>query len=47
MKYHKINGMEQEVSEVCLGTMTFGEQNNQSESFEIMDTAFERGGQFF
>ena len=39
--------MEQEVSEVCLGTMTFGEQNNQSESFEIMDTAFERGVNFF
>ena len=27
MKMNKINGIEQPVSEVCLGTMTFGEQN--------------------
>ena len=47
MKMNKINGIEQPVSEVCLGTMTFGEQNSEIESHEIMDVAFERGINFF
>ena len=35
------------VSEICLGTMTFGDQADESMSFRIMDEAFERGVTFF
>lgn len=34
------------VSEVCLGTMTFGAQADEAESFRIMDQAYERGVNF-
>ncbi len=47
MKYNRIGGINLEVSEVCLGTMTFGEQNSPKQSFEIMDTAFDHGINFF
>ena len=35
------------VSEVCLGTMTFGNQADQAASFAIMDAADEDGVDFF
>ena len=35
------------VSEICLGTMTFGNQANQETSFAIMDVADEAGVTFF
>ncbi len=35
------------VSEICLGTMTFGLQADEAESFRIMDAAYERGVNFF
>ena len=35
------------VSEICLGTMTFGLQADETESFRIMDAAYERGVNFF
>ena len=35
MKYKKLGITNMEVSEICLGTMTFGEQNSQLESFEL------------
>ena len=35
------------VSEICLGTMTFGTQANKEESFRIMDKAVEAGIDFF
>jgi aryl-alcohol dehydrogenase-like predicted oxidoreductase len=35
------------VSEICLGTMTFGMQCDEAASFAIMDTAFEQGIDFF
>lgn len=35
------------VSEICLGTMTFGQQTEESEAFRIMDAAYERGINFF
>src|SRR5229473_2490375 len=35
------------VSEICLGTMTFGRQCDEALSFAIMDTAFEAGVDFF
>ncbi len=34
------------VPEICLGTMTFGEQNTQAEAFEQLDYALERGLNF-
>ncbi len=35
-----------EISKLCLGTMTFGEQNTQSEAFQQLDYALERGINF-
>ncbi|WP_180023471.1 MULTISPECIES: NADP(H)-dependent aldo-keto reductase [unclassified Acinetobacter] len=35
------------VPEICLGTMTFGEQNTQAEAFEQLDYALERGLNFW
>ncbi len=47
MKYRKLGTTSLDVSVICLGTMTWGEQNNQSEAFEQMDYAFEKGINFF
>lgn len=35
------------VSEICMGTMTFGNQSDEAESFRIMDMAFEAGVDFY
>ena len=35
------------VSEICLGTMTFGSQLDEKASFEIMDYAVDHGIDFF
>ena len=34
------------VSEACLGTMTFGEQNDEAESFALLDRAVGAGVNF-
>lgn len=34
------------VSEICLGTMTFGTQANEADSFRIMDHAYDKGVNF-
>ena len=47
MKYRKLGTTSLDVSAICLGTMTFGEQTSKSESFEQMDYAVERGVNFF
>ena len=47
MKYRKLGNTDVDVSVICLGTMTFGEQNSQIEGFDQMDYAVERGGNFF
>lgn len=47
MKKQVLKNTEIEVSPLCLGTMTFGEQNTQKEAHEILDFAFERGINFF
>ena len=47
MKYRKLGTTNLNVSAICLGSMTFGEQNSQSEAFEQMDYAVERGVNFF
>ena len=47
MKYRKLGITDLDVSAICLGTMTFGEQNNQQEGFDQMDYAYEKGVNFF
>jgi aryl-alcohol dehydrogenase-like predicted oxidoreductase len=47
MQYRKMNGTGIRVSEVCLGTMTFGEQVDERESARIVDTAIDGGINFF
>ena len=47
MKYRKLGNTDLDVSVICLGTMTFGEQNSQNEGFAQMDYAVERGVNFF
>ena len=42
MKYRKLGNTNIDVSVICLGTMTFGEQNSQKEGFEQMDYAVEQ-----
>lgn len=47
MKTKRLGRTGLQVSEICLGTMTFGNQADQKASFEIMDTAWEGGVYFF
>ena len=47
MKYKNLGESKLKVSSICLGTMTFGEQNSKNESLKIMDFAFEKGINFF
>ncbi|MEC4728128.1 NADP(H)-dependent aldo-keto reductase [Shewanella sp. D64] len=46
MEYRRIPHSNLEVSELCLGTMTWGEQNTQSEAFAQLDYAIEQGINF-
>ena len=46
MRYRKLGKTDIDVSVVCLGTMTFGEQNSEKDGFEQMDYAVERGVNF-
>jgi aryl-alcohol dehydrogenase-like predicted oxidoreductase len=47
MKYSKLGTTDIEVSKICLGTMTFGQQNTEAEGHEQMNYAFENGVNFF
>lgn len=47
MKSKRLGRTGLRVSEVCLGTMTFGRQADEATSFKIMDTAAEGGVNFF
>ena len=47
MKFKKLGNTDLKVSLICLGTMTWGEQNNQKEAFEQMDYALNQGINFF
>ena len=47
MKYRKLGTTNVNVSVICLGTMTWGEQNTEKEAFEQMDYAVEKGVNFF
>ena len=47
MKFKKLGNTDLDVSLICLGTMTYGEQNTQDEGFEQMDYAVKNGINFF
>ncbi|WP_375751254.1 NADP(H)-dependent aldo-keto reductase [Vibrio sp. HN007] len=46
MEYRKLPNSTLEISKICLGTMTFGEQNTQSEAFEQIDFSLDNGINF-
>ncbi|WP_456461500.1 aldo/keto reductase [Lutibacter sp.] len=46
MKYTTIQNTNIKVSKICLGTMTFGEQNTESEAHEQLNYAVEKGINF-
>ncbi len=47
MQYRKLGVSDLDVSALCLGSMTFGEQVSENESFNLMDFANEKGINFF
>lgn len=47
MEYRKLGNTNIDVSLICLGSMTWGEQNTQNEAFEQMDYAIDQGVNFF
>jgi len=47
MNYKKLGTTDLDVSTICLGTMTWGEQNSQEEGFEQMDYSLDQGINFF
>ena len=47
MKFNPLGKSGIVVPEICLGTMTFGEQNSQAEGFSQLDYALERGLNFW
>ncbi|WPL15389.1 General stress protein 69 [Thiorhodovibrio winogradskyi] len=46
MRYLPLGRTDIRVSEICLGTMTFGEQNTEAEAFEQLDYALDQGVNF-
>jgi len=46
MHYHPLGDTDLKVSVICLGTMTYGEQNTEAEAHEQLDYALERGVNF-
>ena len=47
MNYKKLGNTSLDVSTICLGTMTWGEQNTEAEGFEQMDYALNQGVNFW
>ncbi|WP_428031840.1 aldo/keto reductase [Ancylobacter sp.] len=47
MQYRPLGRTGLEVSSICLGTMTYGEQNTEAEGHAQMDAALDRGINFF
>ncbi|MFC6877989.1 NADP(H)-dependent aldo-keto reductase [Flavobacterium myungsuense] len=47
MKYNTLPNTDIKVSKICLGTMTFGEQNTEAEGHAQMDFALDKGINFF
>ena len=46
MKYNKLGSSDLNVSEICLGTMTWGEQNSEGDAHRQLDYAVSRGINF-
>ena len=46
MKNNRLGDSDLVVSEICLGTMTFGQQNSEMEAHQQLDFAFENGVNF-
>jgi len=46
MLYRKLGRTGLDVSTICLGTMTWGEQNTEADAFEQMDYALTQGVNF-
>ena len=46
MEYRKLGRTDIEVSSICLGTMTWGEQNTEADAHEQLDYALEHGVNF-
>ena len=47
MEYRPLGNTDLKVSSLCLGTMTWGNQNSAEEGFAQMDLALDRGINFF
>jgi aryl-alcohol dehydrogenase-like predicted oxidoreductase len=47
VEYRTLGNTDIKVSVICLGTMTWGEQNSRQQAFEQMDYALSRGVNFF
>ncbi len=47
MKYKKLGATNEELSVICLGTMTWGEQNSEADAHEQMSYAITQGVNFF
>ncbi len=47
MKFKYIGKTGLRVSDICLGTMTFGTTTSKEEAFEILDRAYDRGINFY
>jgi len=47
MQYRRLGRSDIEVSAICLGTMTWGEQNTEEDGFAQMDYALDRGVNFW
>ncbi len=47
MNFKKLGNTDLDVSTICLGTMTWGEQNSEKEGFEQMDFALSQGVNFW
>jgi aryl-alcohol dehydrogenase-like predicted oxidoreductase len=47
MNYKKLGNTNIKVSSICLGTMTWGQQNSQKDAFDQMDYAIDQGVNFF
>ncbi|KYN84271.1 aldo/keto reductase [Vibrio cidicii] len=46
MRYSKLPHSSLEISKICLGTMTFGEQNTEQDAFDQLDYAVDHGVNF-
>ncbi len=46
MKYTTLPNTDIKVSKICLGTMTFGEQNTEKEAHQQLDYGLEQGINF-